>query len=104
MTPGRAWWIGAAVLDVVLWAALLAIPAIILVLPNQWQGDSLTAPIEIVVRAALSQAAGPLATAALGLLVALVVAAAHYRRPRPELPADDPWSEGVLVERPTLTE
>ena len=103
MTPGRAWWIGAVVLDLVLWAALLAIPAIILVLPNQWQGDSLTAPIEIVWRSALAQAAGPLATAALGLLVVLAVAAAQHRRVRPA-PADsedapDAWVEGELVER-----
>jgi hypothetical protein len=94
---------GAVLLDLVLWAALLAIPAIILVLPNQWQGDSLTAPIEIAWRSALAQAAGPLATAALGLLVVLAVAAAQHRRVRPA-PADsedapDGWVEGELVER-----
>ncbi|MCJ1671833.1 MULTISPECIES: hypothetical protein [unclassified Rathayibacter] len=103
MTPGRAWWIGAVVLDLVLWAALLAIPAIILVLPNQWQGDSLTAPIEIVWRAALSQAAGPVMTAALGLLVVLAVAAAQHRRRRPAAPdgqdAPDGRSEAELVDR-----
>jgi hypothetical protein len=94
---------GAVLLDLVLWAALLAIPAIILVLPNQWQGDSLTAPIEIVWRSALAQAAGPLATAALGLLVVLVVAAAQHRRGRPASAdsedAPDGWVEGELVER-----
>ncbi|MDY0914968.1 hypothetical protein [Rathayibacter festucae] len=94
---------GAILLDLVLWAALLAIPAIILVLPNQWQGDSLTAQIEIVWRSALAQAASPLATAALGLLVVLAVAAAQHRRARPA-PADsedapDGWVEGELVER-----
>ncbi|TDX77531.1 hypothetical protein EDF35_3046 [Rathayibacter sp. PhB151] len=94
---------GAVLLDLVLWAALLAIPAIILVLPNQWQGDSLTAPIEIVWRSALAQAAGPLATAALGLLVVLAVAAAQHRRMRPAAAdsedAPDAWVEGELVER-----
>jgi hypothetical protein len=103
MTPGRVWWIGAVVLDVVLWGALLAIPAIILVLPNQWQGDSPTAPIEILWRYALQQAAGPLATAALGLLVVLIVAAAQRRRTRAPAPADDDaldgWAEADLVER-----
>ncbi|MCJ1701475.1 hypothetical protein MT356_17340 [Rathayibacter festucae] len=103
MTPGRLWWIGAVVLDVVLWGALLAIPAIILVLPNQWQGDSLTAPIEILWRYALQQAAGPLATAALGLLVVLVVAATQHRRTGPAAPdaqnAPDGWSEAELVDR-----
>ncbi|NRG41319.1 hypothetical protein HRK28_10350 [Rathayibacter sp. VKM Ac-2835] len=103
MSGARVWWTGAVLLDLVLWAALLAIPAIILVLPNQWQGDSLTAPIEIVWRSALAQAAGPLATAALGLLVVLAVAAAQHRRVRPA-PADsedapDAWVEGELVER-----
>jgi hypothetical protein len=96
MTPGRAWWIGAVVLDVVLWGALLAIPAIILVLPNQWQGDSLTAPIEILWRYALQQAA-------LGLLVVLAVAAAQHRRERPAAPdgqdAPDGWSEAELVDQ-----
>ncbi|NQX16449.1 hypothetical protein [Rathayibacter sp. VKM Ac-2857] len=104
MTPGRAWWVGAVVLDLVLWAALLAIPAIILVLPNQWQGDSLTAPIEIIWRETLSRAAVPLMTVALGLLVVLVVAAvAQHRRVHAEEPAEeaapDGWVEGELVER-----
>ncbi|QHC57728.1 hypothetical protein [Rathayibacter sp. VKM Ac-2760] len=103
MSGARVWWIGAVLLDLVLWAALLVIPAIILQLPNQWQGDSPTAPIEIVVRTTLAQAAGPLATAAIGLLVVLLVAAAQHRRVRAEAPdsedALDGWVEGELVER-----
>jgi len=98
----RLWWIGVILLDAVLWGVVLAIPAVILVLPNQWQGDSPTVPVEIIVRAALSQAAAPFATAALALSVVLIVAGVQHRRPRPEpqlAREDGEWAEAELVDR-----
>ncbi|SMH44540.1 hypothetical protein SAMN06295885_2383 [Rathayibacter oskolensis] len=102
MTRARVWWGAAVAVELLLCAVVLAIPVIILLLPNQWQGDSPTVPTEIIVRQALSQAAPAFATAALALLSVLVVAAFGRDRPKRaerEAEPDDGWAE-ALVEAP----
>ena len=93
----RRWWVAAIALDVVLWAALLALVLVMLLLPNQWQGEAV--PPEVIVREALGQALPSVATAALALLAALIVVGVAGRAPRPAGPdVADGWPDGVIVE------
>lgn len=103
MIRSRIWWGVAVVVTVLLWAAVLAIPAISLLLPNQYQGTSQTVPVDIIVRDALERIAPSLALAATAMLVVLVVAAvlsrpASARRPKAE-PIRDDIVEGELIEQ-----
>ncbi|WKK70524.1 hypothetical protein Q0F99_11710 [Rathayibacter oskolensis] len=102
MTRLRWWWAAAIALDAVLWAALLALPLVMLLLPDQWQGTSVTVPPEIIVRETLGQTAPSVATAALALLAALIVVGVAQRVLRPARATEpdrlDGWSEGVVVE------
>lgn len=99
MKGRRRWWVAAIAVDLVLWAALFAIPVVILLLPNQWQGDSPTVPVDIVIRETLAQGAPPVATAALTLLVTLIVVGVSRWTPRPaRIPADDAEAEAVVLD------
>jgi ABC-type Fe3+ transport system permease subunit len=104
VTRLRLLWAAAIVFTVVLWAAVLAVPAIILLLPNQWQGDSLTAPPEIIVRQVLATIAPALQTAALVMLGSLVVVAVVRREPSAKRAGaggdPDGWDDAVLLEEP----
>ncbi|NRD08845.1 hypothetical protein [Rathayibacter agropyri] len=102
MTRIRLLWTVAILLTAVLWAAVLAVPAVILLLPDQWQGDSVTVPPEVFVRQALVSVSSPLQTAALVMLGSLVVVAVAGRRPaegHPEVrDPEDGWDDAVLLD------
>ncbi|PPF14021.1 hypothetical protein C5C31_07340 [Rathayibacter rathayi] len=81
MIRRRLLWAFAIAVTVVLWAAVLALPVVVLLLPNQYQGDSVTVPPELFVRQALGLVAPPLQTAALVMLGSLIVIAVARRPP-----------------------